>query len=402
MMRRLRKFRPACLGLEGRVVPSGTAATMGAAGDPAANKAILTAFANQVREGLAPTLTVDFGTPAASEPTGTVVMPDAAYSSSLGYGWLSNPGKLQIQNGAVTGRSGNFEIDVPPGTYDIQISPAASSNISAGSAVTAFAAGNTLGEPGVFFDDPGPAAPVSLRTSVLQSGAGNGLDIAMSGGFAVTSVQITPVQVSAPVGLFTPVASAPPLGTTLSVSGAGRRPSISGTSQSTVLVPESGTITWDPKNGASTIESADSQQNWYLDFRQPVQGGAPNVPSTASVTGLISTMSNVSQSSTSGTLTIHTPEGRLDLSVKGPVDTAVQFDELSSSVPLTYKVRGGTGAFRDARGSGSVDLNLTLTDQSVEGIVTDGALDPSIAEGTITVTFQPGTNARVASTRTER
>jgi hypothetical protein len=88
--------------------------------------------------------------------------------------------------------------------------------------------------------------------------------------------------------------------------------------------------------------------------------------------------------------------------VKGPANTAVPFDELSSSVTLTYQVRGGTGAFRDAKGSGSVDLNLTLTDQSVEGTVTDGALDPSIAEGTITLSFHPGTSDLMANMRQQR
>jgi hypothetical protein len=115
------------------------------------------------------------------------------------------------------------------------------------------------------------------------------------------------------------------------------------------------------------------------------------------VTGLVDTMSNVSQSSTTGTLTIHTPHGRLNLSVKGPTHTAVPFDELLSSVPLSYTTRGGTGAFRSAKGSGSVDLNVTLIDQSVEGTVTGGVLHPSIALGTVTLTFHPGTSDSMAT-----
>jgi hypothetical protein len=395
MTKCLRNFRPALVGLETRVVPSGaaaTAATVSAAGDPAANEAALSAFAGELQEGRTPTLTVDFGTPIASQPAGTVVIPLAAYSSSLGYGWLSNPSKLQIQNGAVSGRSGDFEIDVPPGIYDITIAPATSSNISAGSQVTGFAAANTLGGPGAFFADNGPAKPVTLRTPVLQGGAGNGLIIAMDRGFAVQSVQITPVDVAGASGLFTPAQTAPTIGMPLNISGASGHPSIGGTAHSSVLIPESGTITWDPKNGGAEIESAESQSNWYLLFRQPVQGGAANIPSTASVTGDINAMSNTSQRSTSGTLAIHTPEGRINLSVKGQANTAVPFDDLSSSVPLTYTVRGGTGVFRHAKGSGAVELNMTLTEQSVEGIVTGGVLDPSIALGTITLTFQPGTN----------
>jgi hypothetical protein len=37
-----------------------------------------------------------------------------------------------------------------------------------------------------------------------------------------------------------------------------------------------------------------------------------------------------------------------------------------------------------------VDVNLTQADQSVEGTVTKGVLDPSAAEGTLTFTFNPG------------
>ena len=33
---------------------------------------------------------------------------------------------------------------------------------------------------------------------------------------------------------------------------------------------------------------------------------------------------------------------------------------------------------------------MTLTGQSVEGSVTDGVLDPSLAEGVLTFTFQTG------------
>ncbi len=32
-----------------------------------------------------------------------------------------------------------------------------------------------------------------------------------------------------------------------------------------------------------------------------------------------------------------------------------------------------------------------MTDQSVEGTVTNGVLSPSLAEGTFTLSFQPGT-----------
>src|ERR1700728_4594026 len=83
-MRRLHTFRPACSELEGRVVLS-AAAVAASANDPTADQAGLAAFGQEVQQGQTPTMTVDFGTPAASTPAGTVVMPAAAYSSSLGY-----------------------------------------------------------------------------------------------------------------------------------------------------------------------------------------------------------------------------------------------------------------------------------------------------------------------------
>jgi hypothetical protein len=389
-MRRLHTFRPACSELEGRVVLS--AATVAAsANDPTANQAALAAFGQEVQQGQTPTMTVDFGTPAASDPAGTVVMPAAAYSSSLGYGWLSDPGNVRIHDGTATGRSGDFEIDVPPGTYDVTVAPAASPDLSAGSQVTAFAAGDTLGGPGAFFADPGPAHPVTLRTTVLQGGAGNGLAIAMNGGFAVRSVQITPVQGAGAVGLFTPTQPAPAPGAGLVVTATGGHLSIGGTAQAAVLLPESGSITFDPENGAPQIQSANSPHNWALDFTKAAQAGIPNAPSTTTVGGIINAVSNVSIRNTEGTLTIHTPQGDVELGVHGPADTAVPLDELSSPIALTYKVRSGTGAFRDTRGSGVVDVNLTLANQSVEGTVSGGTLDPSVAEGTLTFTFNPGT-----------
>jgi hypothetical protein len=394
MMRRVRAFKPSCLGLERRVVLSSSvtaAAAAATAGNAAANQAALSAFAREVQQGGLRALTVNFGTPAASSPPGTVVLPAAAYSASLGYGWLSNPSAVQIQDGVASGRSADFEIDVPPGTYDVTVSPVASPNISAGSEVTAFSTGNTIGGPGAFFADPGPAQPVTLRTQVFQTGAGNGLTVAMDGGFAVGSVQITPVQAAGAMGPFTLRQPAPPAGAGLSLSGAHRHSSISGTAQASVFIPEGGTITWDPKNGAAQTQSANTAENWALEFPPTVQGGDLNTTAGASVSGVIDTISNASIKNTGGTLTIHTPQGRLQLVVKGPARTALPFDDLTRSVALTYKIHGGTGAFRGAKGSGTVDVNMTMTGQSVEGTVTEGVLNPSVAEGVLTFTFQTGT-----------
>jgi hypothetical protein len=388
-MRRLRVFRPACRGLEERLVLSGSVAAAASDG-LTSNVEALSSFSGEVERGHAPTLTVDFGTPSDSAPAGTVVMPSAAYSSSAGYGWLSDPGKIQVKGDVVTGRSGDFELDVPPGTYDITVTPAASAHLSAGSQVTAFATGNTLGGPEAFFADPGPPHPVTLRTTVSQSGAGNGLVIALNGGFAVRSVQITPVQTAEAGGIFTPVQPAPASGTSVLVSRTGAHLSISGAAQASVVLPESGTTTFDSQNGAPQHQSTNSPTNWALDFTKTAQGTIPGASSNPSVTGIISTISNVSLRNTGGTLDIHTPQGRVDLVVHGPAHTALPFSDLTSSIALSYTIHGGTGTFGGAKGSGTVQVSMTPIDQSVEGTVTTGALDPSVALGTLNFTFHPG------------
>ena len=387
-MRRLRVFRPACLGLEEKLVLSGSVAA--AAAGATSNVEALSSFSGEVEQGHAPTLTVDFGTPSDSAPAGTVVMPSAAYSSSAGYGWLSDPGKIQVKGGVVTGRSSDFELDLPPGTYDITVAPAGSPHLSSGAQVTAFATGSSLGGPVAFFADPGPQHPVTLRATVSQFGAGNGLVIALNGGFAVRSVQITPVQTAEAGGVFTPAQPAPTSGTSVLVSRTGAHLSISGAAQAPVVLPESGTTTFDPQNGAPEHQSTNSPNNWALDFTKTAQGGIPGASSSPSVTGIISTISNVSLRNTGGTLDIHTPQGRVDLVVHGPAHTALPFSDLSSSIALSYTIHGGTGTFQRAKGSGTVDVSMTPIDQSVEGTVATGALDPSVALGTLSFTFHPG------------
>ncbi len=56
---------------------------------------------------------------------------------------------------------------------------------------------------------------------------------------------------------------------------------------------------------------------------------------------------------------------------------------------LRGAVRGGTGEFRDAKGNGTVAVKLSVLDQSVDGTLAKGEVDPSVAEGTLTFTFQP-------------
>jgi hypothetical protein len=225
----------------------------------------------------------------------------------------------------------------------------------------------------------------------LQGGAGNGLTVAMNGGFAVRSVQITPVQGSGAVGLFTPAQPAPAPAAGLSVSQAGGNLTIVGTAQAPVLLPESGAITFDPTTGAPLSPSRNNPHNWGLVFTKAAQSGIPNAPSDPPVGGVLSATSNRSIKNTGGLLDINTPQGQVELGVHGPADTALPFDDLLSPVALTYKVHGGTEAFQGVKGSGTVDVELTPTGQSTEGTVTHGVLTPSDAEGTLTFTFNPGT-----------
>ncbi len=137
--------------------------------------------------------------------------------------------------------------------------------------------------------------------------------------------------------------------------------------------------------------TADLQQNWGIQFPQTALDTNPNTQSRAPVTGILQAIAGPTETGTGGVFMLNTPRGRLKLGIKGPANTAVPYDELSSSMPLTYTINGGTGEYRGAKGSGTVDLTLTLTDQSVEGTVTADVLDPSLAIGTITLTFHPGT-----------
>ena len=113
---------------------------------------------------------------------------------------------------------------------------------------------------------------------MFQSGAGNGLSIALDGGFAVESVQITAVQAGEVVGPFTPTGAAPSATGAVDVSGGRGHLSISGVAQSSVLVPEGGTITWDAKNGAAEMPSTNTLDNWAPVPAEPKEMVRPLCP----------------------------------------------------------------------------------------------------------------------------
>ena len=92
-----------------------------------------------------------------------------------------------------------------------------------------------------------------------------------------------------------------------------------------------------------------------------------------------------------GDVDINTSRGQLRLFVKNPSDTGLPLDSLATPTTLAYTVQGGTGSYRGATGSGTVDVSLTPTAESVEGIVNNGVLEPTDIAGTFTLTFHPGT-----------
>jgi hypothetical protein len=119
-MRHLRAFRPACTGLEGRFVLSGsgaTAAVVASAGDAASNQAALSAFAEEAQQGPSPT-------PSRNNPHnwGLVFtkaaqsgIPDAPSDPPVG-GVLSAVSKVSIKN---TG--GLLDINTPQGQVELGV-----------------------------------------------------------------------------------------------------------------------------------------------------------------------------------------------------------------------------------------------------------------------------------------
>ena len=107
------------------------------AGAAASSRATVASFAKQVRDGLSPTLTIDFGSQTTPTPAGTINVPVVRYSSGLGYGWrgaassaMGPIGRLKASDGAIAGSNSDFEIDLPRGTYDVTVNLAAAANLA--------------------------------------------------------------------------------------------------------------------------------------------------------------------------------------------------------------------------------------------------------------------------------
>ncbi len=89
-----------------------------------------------------------------------------------------------------------------------------------------------------------------------------------------------------------------------------------------------------------------------------------------------------------GGVDLNTPQGQLRLGVENPGQTGLDWSALETPTSLTYTVHGGTGAYRGATGSGTVAVSFTPTAESIEGIVSNGVLEPTDVAGTVTLNFQ--------------
>ena len=377
-----RRFGPRSLeALEGRVVLSAVASSATVA---ASGRATVAAFANQVREGLAPTLTVDFGSQTTPAQAGTINVGVVPYSAGQGYGWrraaswaIGPLSQLKAGDGAIAGKNGDFEIDLPRGTYDVTINLAAEANPAPSplTQVEAYSRGNQQAPE----DYVHPTTPqqVTLRPTVTRDAPNDGLQVGLTYGFAIESIQITPDPQLAGSGAYSEIQAAPATSSTMQVTSTNNQVAIAGTAQVAALDINNIPGNWN-------LNFPETQQNSY--FRGLTNGkGAPTLQGALdSITAFIPAWG----SGLGGDVDLNTPQGQLDLGVESPGHTGLDWSALETPTTLAYAVHGGTGAYRGATGSGTVTMTFTPTAESIEGIVNNGVLEPTDVAGTVTLNFQ--------------
>jgi hypothetical protein len=189
-----------------------------------------------------------------------------------------------------------------------------------------------------------------------------------------------PVQELAASGPYSSTQAAPATSSDIQVSPSNSQISVAGTSQVAALAIYNGPGVWTLSFQETTRHS---NHNFTTSRR-----GAP------ALEGAIQSIISFDPGTTpiaGGGIDINTPQGQLRLGVTYPGDTGLPLGSLATSTTLTYTVRGGTVSYRGASGSGTVDVSLTPTAESVEGIVNNGVLEPTDVAGTFTLTFHPGT-----------
>jgi hypothetical protein len=380
-MNRRRGFGPRSLeALEGRVVLS---AVTNSAAVAASGRATVAAFASQVRDGLTPTLTVNFGSQTTPAPAGTINVGVVPYSAGQGYGWqrasswaVGPLSQLHATDGMITGKNSDFEIDLPKGTYDVTINLASQANPSSPlTQLEAYSRGNQQAPD----DYVHPTTPptVTLRATMTRDAPNDGLQVGLTYGFAIRSIQITPDPQLAGSGPYSEVQAAPANSSSIQVSPSNNQVAIAGTAQVGALdinnIPGNWNLNFPETQRDSYFRGLSSGKN-----APDVEGALESVPAFIPAWG----------AGMGGSVDLNTPQGQLRLSVQNPDHTGLDWSALETPTILSYTVQGGTGAYRKATGSGTVTMTFTPTAESIEGIVNNGELEPTDVAGTVSLNFQ--------------
>jgi hypothetical protein len=116
---------------------------------------------------------------------------------------------------------------------------------------------------------------------------------------------------------------------------------------------------------------------------QNLRGGGQVSPlGNAELTGQLHLPGAVSQGQVTGTITLTSPNGNVTLSLVGPMQSG------SSPPPSTmqYTITGGTGAYANASGSGTVSFQEQQ--YPPQSCSSNGYCPPRAYGGTFTMTFQ--------------
>ncbi len=364
------------------MVLSAVAATPTAA---STDRATVASFANEVRDGLSPTLTVDFGSQTTPTQVGTINVGVVPYSAGRGYGWrgaaswaIGRLSQLKATDGAITGKNSDFEIDLPKGTYDVTLNLAAEANPAPLTEIQVYSQGNQ--QAPLDYVHPTTPQQVTLRATVTRDAPNHGLQVGLNYGFAIQSIQITPDPQLVGSGAYSETQAAPATSSSIQVSSSNNQVAITGTAQVAALDINNIPGNWN-------LNFPETQRDSY--FRGLTNGkGAPAVEGALeSVPAFIPAWG----AGMGGNVDLNTPQGQLHLGVDNPGHTGLDWSALESPTTLTYTVQGGTKAYRGATGSGTVAVSFTPTAESVEGIVNNGVLEPTDVAGTFTLTFDPST-----------
>lgn len=400
------RFRPSVMALEGRLVLS-------AASSAGATNAILSAFQADVLRGVDSTLVFDFGPGSSPVAPGAIGVGTALFSAKVGFGWSG--GRTQVRGiravdrhtvdpltrdfVETTGRrsttSPGFGVEVPDGLYDVTFVLGDPARARGPVSVEAGGGGHPNGGPVAngIATGAGETRRVTLRAIAENGQLDLGLVFPRGSGGALDAVEIRPVLHGAPVLRIAP--TLPP------GSGRGVKPASLPAPVPVVLdggTPDDPTIHLSgvAVSPAHIVVGDPPDDSWILGIHEP-PGDDPNQivptpigPGSLSLDGIIYSGPPQPGQTHWGSLTLADARGQvtLDLETPGSVST----DPADAPVPtrLDYTVRSGTGVYRAAKGSGTVELALSMTSHGPQGVVQDGKLSPTNWYGTAALTFPSG------------